>query len=106
MTVDAVFTALADPTRRQIVEWLAAGSEATATSLATRLPISRQAVAKHLAELAAAGVVTARRQGKEVKYSLRVEPLTAASDWIAARADEWDRRLAALADHIASKAID
>jgi Helix-turn-helix domain len=60
---EQVFTALADPTRRAILAALASGGPATATDLAGRLPITRQAVAKHLALLAGAGLVTAEPGG-------------------------------------------
>src|SRR5205807_351806 len=67
-TVDGVLVALADPTRRQLLDLLAAYGEATATTLAERLPVSRQAIVKHLAVLDAAGLVTGGRVGREVRY--------------------------------------
>src|SRR5205814_8220615 len=63
----AVFEALADPTRREVVRRLAQGGPATATELAGDLPVTRQAVAKHLATLAEAGLVTSDRQGRETR---------------------------------------
>lgn len=92
-----VFAALADPTRRRLIEWLSEGGPATATTLASRLPISRQAVAKHLAALEGAGLVAARREGRDVRYRLRPEPLTMAMEWMAVLAARWDERLEALA---------
>ena len=65
--VDSVLVALADPTRRQLLDLLAAQGEATATTLAARLPVSRQAVVKHLAILNAAGLVSGSRVGREVR---------------------------------------
>jgi len=89
----AVFAALADPTRRHLVEALAASPGATATGLAAGLPISRQAVAKHLATLGEAGLVSRRRSGRETRFELEPRPLTDAAAWIAAVGGEWDRRL-------------
>jgi DNA-binding transcriptional ArsR family regulator len=94
--VDAVFTALADPTRRRLVETLAGGSTVTASALAADLPISRQAVAKHLAALRRARLVRTERVGRETRYRLRPEPLGDAAGWIATVGAEWDERLADL----------
>jgi DNA-binding transcriptional ArsR family regulator len=95
-TSEVVFGALADPTRRQLVDWLSEGGPATATQLALRLPITRQAVVKHLAILAEAGIVLSRREGREVRFRLQPEPLAAAMEWMAALAARWDQRLDAL----------
>ncbi|MBM0227493.1 MULTISPECIES: helix-turn-helix transcriptional regulator [Micromonospora] len=92
--VDSVLVALADPTRRQLLDLLAAQGEVTATTLAERLPVSRQAVVKHLAVLDAAGLVSGRRVGREVRYSVRPAALDATARWMAALAVDWDRRLA------------
>ncbi|HSS32496.1 MAG TPA: metalloregulator ArsR/SmtB family transcription factor [Solirubrobacterales bacterium] len=94
--VDAVFGALADPTRRHLVEALAAHPGATATGLASSLPISRQAVAKHLKLLAEAGLVSSHRSGREALFELDTEPLAEAVAWIGAVGTEWDRNLAGL----------
>ncbi len=91
---DSVLAALADPTRRQLLDLLAAQGEATATTLAARLPVSRQAVVKHLAVLHTAGLVSGRRVGREVRYAVRPAALDATARWMAALAAEWDRRLA------------
>lgn len=91
-----VFAALADPTRRHLVEALASRGEASATALAAELPISRQAVSKHLAALGAAGLVDARREGRETLYELQPRALEDAADWIAEVGVEWDERLARL----------
>jgi DNA-binding transcriptional ArsR family regulator len=93
-TVDGVLGALADPTRRRLLDLLAARGEATATTLAGRLPVSRQAVVKHLAVLDAAGLVSASRAGREVRYAVRPAALDATARWMASLASEWDRRLA------------
>ncbi|MYW69809.1 metalloregulator ArsR/SmtB family transcription factor [Streptomyces sp. SID8379] len=92
--VDSVLAALADPTRRQLLELLAAQDEATATTLAARLPVSRQAVVKHLAVLDAAGLVSNSRVGREVRYTVRPAALDATARWMASLAADWDRRLA------------
>jgi DNA-binding transcriptional ArsR family regulator len=94
--VDAVFAALADPTRRQVIERLAGGSTVTASGLAAQLPITRQAVSKHLAALARARLVHAARVGRETRYSLDGEPLEDAARWIARVGAEWDARLGEL----------
>jgi DNA-binding transcriptional ArsR family regulator len=92
--VDSVLVALADQTRRQLLDLLAARGEATATTLAERLPVSRQAVVKHLAVLDAAGLVSGSRVGREVRYAVRPAALDATARWMAALAVDWDRRLA------------
>ncbi|MFD5512165.1 ArsR/SmtB family transcription factor [Streptomyces sp. NPDC127051] len=92
--VDSVLAALADPTRRRLLDLLAAQGEASATALADRLPVSRQAVVKHLAVLDAAGLVSGSRVGREVRYAVRPAALDATARWMAALAADWDRRLA------------
>lgn len=92
--VDSVLGALADPTRRQLLDLLAAQGEATATTLAEGLPVSRQAVVKHLAVLDAAGLVAGSRVGREVRYTVRPATLDATARWMATLATDWDRRLA------------
>lgn len=98
--VGGVFAALADPTRRHVVSRLADGGSATATELAGALPISRQAVCKHLDLLAEAGLVTAVRQGREVRYTLSAAALADAASWMARVGARWDVRLAALSRHV------
>ena len=98
---EQVFTALADPTRRAILGTLAAAGPATATDLAARLPITRQAVAKHLALLADAGLVTAEPgERRRVRYRLRSAPMRVAQQFLAALARDWDAPLAALRNHL------
>jgi len=94
--VDGVLVALADPTRRQLLDLLAAQGEVTATTLAEHLPVSRQAVVKHLVVLAAAGLVSGNRVGREVLYAVRPAALNATARWMAALASDWDRRLATI----------
>ncbi|MFA9428737.1 ArsR/SmtB family transcription factor [Egicoccus sp. AB-alg2] len=95
-SVGRVLGALADDTRRTIVTRLAEGRMLTATELADELPITRQAVTKHLRVLEDAEVVTAQRHGRESRYRLQGEPLRLATAWIEDVGDRWDRRLAAL----------
>jgi DNA-binding transcriptional ArsR family regulator len=96
-----VFAALADPTRRAILAALASGGPATATDLAVDLPISRQAIAKHLALLAGAGLVTAEPgERRRVRYRLRSAPMQVAQQFLAALARDWDGPLEALQEHI------
>jgi len=97
-----VFDALADPNRRFVVEALAERETATATELAAELPVTRQAVAKHLAALNEAGLVESRREGRETRYELTPGPLAAAMDWMASVGAEWDSRLARLRTHLDS----
>jgi DNA-binding transcriptional ArsR family regulator len=96
-----VFTALADPTRRSILAALAAGGPATATDLAVRLPNTRQAIAKHLALLADAGLVTTEPgERRRVRFRLRSAPMQVAQQFLAALARDWDGPLAALREHL------
>ena len=96
-----VFTALADPSRRAILAALAASGPATATDLATRLPINRQAIGKHLALLAEAGLVAAEPgERRRVRYRLRSAPMQVAQQFLAALARDWDHQLDALQDHL------
>jgi DNA-binding transcriptional ArsR family regulator len=93
---EPVFAALSDATRRTLLTRLADGGPATATQLAAELPISRQAVVKHLDALREAQLVTSARQGREVRYTVTPEPLADAVGWIADVGGQWDSRLAAL----------
>jgi DNA-binding transcriptional ArsR family regulator len=92
---DATFAAIADPTRRHLIESLARGP-ATATRLAAALPITRQAVAKHLGLLREADLVDSDRVGRETVYTLQPEGLRGVAEWSARVGREWDERLAKL----------
>ncbi len=98
-----VFMALAEPTRWRLLGLIASGGGGTATSLATEVMISRPAVVKHLAVLERAKLVEGRRQGREVRYTVRTKPLADTGRWLTALADEWDMRLKAI-KRIAEKA--
>jgi DNA-binding transcriptional ArsR family regulator len=92
---DAVFSALSDGTRRDLLALLG-GGEASATDLARRMPVTRQAIQKHLGTLADAGLVAARRSGREVLFRATPAPMSEAVAWMAEVGGQWDDRLAAL----------
>lgn len=93
---EQVFLALADPTRRRILVALSRISPATSTDLARVVPVSRQAVHKHLALLAEAGLVESSKVGRDVRFRIHGEPLVDAASWLRRAADAWDDRLADL----------
>lgn len=101
---DAVFAALADPTRRRLLDELSEGGPQSATELAPGYAMSRQAVVKHLGVLADAGLVTTRRDGRDVRYQLEPDPLADATAWLADVGRRWDRRLDALRRHLSDRA--
>jgi DNA-binding transcriptional ArsR family regulator len=88
----AVFDALADPVRRRLLSQIAA-HPATATELAAQLPISRQAVAKHLGSLSGAGLLARERSGRDVRYRITPQPLSEAVLWMTEVGGQWDARL-------------
>ena len=89
--LDTLFGALADPTRRMLVERLLTKGPATATTLAT--PFTRQAILKHLQVLQAAGLLAHERTGREVRYRVTPQPLASAVGWILDTAGQWDHRI-------------
>lgn len=95
-----VFDALGDPTRRAVLEAVAGAGPISATELARRFPVSRQAVLKHLAALAAAGLVDSEREGREVRYRLTPAPLEGAAAWLAEVGGTWDARIERLRAHL------
>jgi DNA-binding transcriptional ArsR family regulator len=98
---EQVFVALGDPSRRAVLAALAAGGPSTVTELAARLPITRQAIAKHLALLTDAGLVTAEPgERRRVRYRLRSAPMQVAQQFLAALARDWDSPLGALKEHL------
>lgn len=104
---EQVFAALADPTRRSILATLAADGPSTATDLADRLPVTRQAIAKHLALMADAGlVIAAPGERRRVRYRLNSAPVQVARQFLAALARDWDGPLDALRSHLDARAVD
>lgn len=97
----AVFAALGDPTRREVVRELSRQPTVTASALAAQLPMTRQAVSKHLNALAAAGLVASERAGRETRYRLTPDPLDDAIRWMAEVGGQWDGRLERLRRHVA-----
>jgi DNA-binding transcriptional ArsR family regulator len=97
---DRIFTALADPTRRQVMRMLSEQGPSTATMLAVKVSVTRQAVTKHLNALEEAGLVTGTRRGREKIYRISPRPLTDAVSWMADLGARWDERLAALRTHV------
>jgi DNA-binding transcriptional ArsR family regulator len=97
----ALFAALADPTRRQVIRSLSGAEPVTASGLAAELPITRQAIAKHLVLLTDAGLVTPEPgERRRVRYRLDSAPVQMARQFLAALAHDWDDRLEALRDHL------
>jgi DNA-binding transcriptional ArsR family regulator len=94
--VDQLWSAVADPTRRRVLDVILDRGEATATIVAGELPVTRQAIAKHLIVLDRAGLVESRRRGRELRYAIRPQRLDAATRSMAQVAADWDARLAAI----------
>jgi DNA-binding transcriptional ArsR family regulator len=97
---DAVFAALADPTRRRLLDQISRQGPLTATELAGGYPMSRQAVMKHLSALAGAGLLAGERQGRDVRYRVVAGGLGDAATWLTDVGERWDRRLSALQRHL------
>jgi DNA-binding transcriptional ArsR family regulator len=98
----AVFEALADQTRRRVVHELSKDGPLTATELARRIPVSRQAIAKHFDALEEAGLAAATRVGRETRYELRTRAFAEAEAWMRAIGAMWDQRLTAFRDYVES----
>src|SRR3954465_15062359 len=95
---DALFRALADPTRRAIFEKLCAGGEQTVGGLTAQAQISQPAVSKHLAVLKQAGLVSDRHQGRQTHYSAQLNALAPLVDWTSRMAGFWETRFDNLED--------
>jgi DNA-binding transcriptional ArsR family regulator len=93
---DQLWSAIADPSRRQVLDLLVTNGQVSASWLASRVPFSRQAVSKHLVVLEAAGLVSRRKQGREVLYQVEADRLDQAIRAMTDLAVQWDRRLAAI----------
>ncbi|MGH9115792.1 MAG: ArsR/SmtB family transcription factor, partial [Acidimicrobiales bacterium] len=98
---DPVFAALADPTRRRLIDQLSTTGPRTATELAGDYAVSRQAVAKHLGQLSAAGLLHPERRGRQVLYDVVPGRLAEASEWLDSVGRHWDARLEALQRSVA-----
>ena len=96
----AVFTALSDPTRREVIRRLSEDGPVTLGELAAELPVSRQAVTKHLVVLEEAGLVSASGDSRRKRYRLTPRPLADAMGWMVDVGAEWDERLEALRRHV------
>jgi DNA-binding transcriptional ArsR family regulator len=94
--VDRIFSALGDAGRRDLIQAISERGSATATELAADRDVTRQAVSKQLNALADAGLLRARREGRETRYEVTPEPLSDAMAWMAVVGGRWDERLAAL----------
>jgi len=90
---DELWSAIGDPSRRRVLDLLVRGGEASASWLAGQVPFSRQAVSKHLAVLEEAGLISRRKQGREVLYQVDAARLDQATRAMAEFARQWDRRL-------------
>ena len=101
MRDQALFAAISDPTRRNIIDLLARRGPLTATAMDGDFPLTRQAIVKHLRVLESAGIAVAERQGNEVFYALQPDSLMKTSAWLERIGNTWDRRLAALDKHLA-----
>jgi DNA-binding transcriptional ArsR family regulator len=93
---DELWAAIADPSRRRVLDLLVQRGEATASTLAGQVPFTRQAVSKHLVVLEEAGLVDRRKQGREVLFRVDADRLDQATQAMAAVARQWDRRLVAI----------
>jgi DNA-binding transcriptional ArsR family regulator len=93
IAVDEVFGALADATRRDLLEELAQRGEASASAMAKTLPVSRQAIAKHLQILEESGLVDSRKRGRELCFAVQPRALLATARWMERAAERWDQRL-------------
>jgi DNA-binding transcriptional ArsR family regulator len=90
---EELWAAVGDPTRRLLLDRLLTDGESTATRLAASLPVTRQAVTKHLLVLDRVGLVESQRRGREVRYAIRPDRLDLATRSMRRVAADWDRRL-------------
>jgi DNA-binding transcriptional ArsR family regulator len=98
----AVFAALADPTRRRVVHELSKDGPLTATELAKRIPVTRQAIAKHFDALEEADLAAATHVGRETRYELRTQAFAEAEAWMRAIGAMWNQRLSAFKEYVES----
>jgi DNA-binding transcriptional ArsR family regulator len=93
---DELWSAIADPSRRRVLDLLVSHGGVSASWLAGHVPFSRQAVSKHLVVLEQAGLITRRKQGREVLYQVEAGRLDQATTAMTDLAAQWDRRLNAI----------
>ena len=93
---DELWSAIADPSRRRVLDLLVSNGDVSASWLAGHVPFSRQAVSKHLAVLEQAGLVSRRKEGREVLYQVEADRLDQATRAMTGLAAQWDRRLATI----------
>jgi ArsR family transcriptional regulator, cadmium/lead-responsive transcriptional repressor len=93
---DELWSAIADPSRRRVLDLVVSNGEVSASWLAGRVPFTRQAVSKHLVVLEQAGLISRRKQGREVLYQVEADLLDQATAAMADLAARWDRRLATI----------
>jgi ArsR family transcriptional regulator, cadmium/lead-responsive transcriptional repressor len=93
---DDLWEAMADPTRRKLLDLLVARGQATATTLTADMPVTRQAISKHLSVLQRVGLIERHRQGREVRYQVCEQRLAEATGALSEVANRWDRRLRAI----------
>jgi DNA-binding transcriptional ArsR family regulator len=93
---DQLWSAIAEPSRRRVLDLLVSGGEATASDLAELVPFTRQAVSKHLVVLEGAGLVSRRKQGRDVLFRVETARLDEATRAMSDLASRWDRRLDAI----------
>jgi DNA-binding transcriptional ArsR family regulator len=96
----AAFDAIADPTRRALLDRMRGHGPMSLSELANDLPMTRQAVTKHLDALRRAGLVRVTRRGRERLHTIVPEPLREVDDWLAPYAATWDERLQRLRTHL------
>jgi DNA-binding transcriptional ArsR family regulator len=93
---DQLWSAIAEPSRRRVLDLLVTGGEATASGLAEQVPFTRQAVSKHLNVLEQAGLVSRRKYGRDVLFRVKSSRLDEATRALTDQASRWDRRLDAI----------
>jgi DNA-binding transcriptional ArsR family regulator len=92
-TDDQLWSAIAEPSRRRVLDLLVGGGASSASELAEQVPFSRQAVSKHLVVLEETGLVSRRKQGREVLFEVEATPLDRATRIMTDLAQRWDERL-------------
>lgn len=98
--METIFTAIADSTRRQMLERLRREGALSVKQLSEPMTVSRQAVTKHLDVLRNAGLIMVERQGRERFHRLQPKPLQAVDDWLRPYAQAWDQALDRLRHHL------